>query len=111
MVNSRNKGHSFELETMHEYRKWFPKCLTSRNESRSRDAEKVDLCYTDPFNIQCKNYANFSWAKAIETIKEMPDESNYNILHLKITRKGDLICMSKEDWYEIVWILKSNEII
>lgn len=110
-MNSRNKWNSFERKVMKEYKEWYPNCKTSRNESKARDDEWVDICNTEPFNIQCKNYTNFSGAKIIETLANMPDETNYNILHLKLTRKWEVVCISKDDWYEILGILKSNQVI
>jgi roadblock/LC7 domain-containing protein len=75
------------------------------------DDKKVDLCGTEPFNIQAKNYGSFSSAKVIQTLKEMPNDSNYNICHLKITNKGEIVAMSKSDFYEILKMMKKEELI
>ena len=104
MVNSRNKWNSYERKLMNEYKElWWEDCLTSRNESKRLDDAWIDLCYTDPLYIQAKNYTSFSWAKIIETIKWMlKHKTNFNILHLKITGKWEVVCMSKEDWYRLI---------
>ena len=63
----------------------------------------VDLTGTWPFNIQSKSYRNFSGAKVLEVLKnEMPDEEKINVLHVKITSKGEFVAMEKEWWYKIV---------
>ncbi len=114
MVNSRNKGNSYERKLMNEYKEHFPNCRTSRNESKLRDDQGVDLCNTGCFNIQAKAYKNFSWGQIIKTLKAMPVEDNYNLLHLKIDKPGErweVVCMDKADWYEIMDKLKYNGII
>lgn len=115
MVNSRNKWNAYERKLMNEYQDlWFEDCLTSRNESKRLDDSWVDLAYTDPFNIQAKAYKNFSWWQIIKTLKNMPKDSNFNILHLKIDKvweRGEVVAIDKKDWYEILKMLKSNDII
>lgn len=113
MINSRKKGNNYEVKIMNEYKElgWID-CKTSRNESKTRDDLKVDLCKTDPFNIQCKNYWNFSMGQTIKTLKEMPDEENINIIHFKSTKvweRWEVVIMSKEDWYYIIHLLELKE--
>lgn len=91
---------------------WFTWCLTTRNGwSKKLDDAWVDLYGTGPFYIQTKSYTNFSWTKVIETLKHMPEESNFNIAHIKIKNKWEFVAMTKDDWFEIVWIMMSNWII
>lgn len=106
---NRNKGHGFEREIAGEFRGLgFTGCETSRYASRKTDDQKVDLCFTEPFNIQCK-----AWKSAPSyhrTLKEMPEDSNYNIIIHRRPYQGDVVVMSKEDFYELVCMLK-NEVI
>ena len=114
MVNSRNKWNSYERKLMNEYKERFPECLTSRNESKKRDDEWVDLCYTGCFNIQAKAYKNFSWWQLIKTLKNMPKDWNYNVINLKIDKtweRWEIVAMTKNDFYEILDKLKWNDII
>lgn len=114
MVNSRTKWNNYERKLMNEYQDYFPECLTSRNESKRLDDSWVDLAFTAPFNVQAKAYKNFSWWQAIRTLKAMPKGTNYNLLHLKIDRvweRGEIVCMDKNDWYELMGMLKHNNII
>lgn len=112
MVNARKKWNNYEVKIMNEYKEMgYHNCKTSRNESKTRDDQKVDLCNTNPFNIQCKNYTNFSMWQAIKTLKEMPKETNINLIHLKTTKVGErweVVILAKEDWYILVEKLKNN---
>ena len=109
MINSRTKGHAYERLLVQEYRKlWFDECITSRAWDRSMDERWVDLLSTEPFYIQAKNYTNLSCGKCYDILGDMPHETNYNVLHAKIKHKWEMVIMSKEDWYEIVEILKGN---
>lgn len=88
--------------------KGFSECQTSRNESKKRDDEKVDLCGTEPFNIQCKAVQSINLHTVLS---EMPDESNYNLVFHKRDRKGEVVAMMKEDFYELLDMLIKNKII
>ncbi len=66
MINgkrNRAAGHSYELEIAEAFRQaGFVHVVTSRSESRNRDAQKIDLVNRNevkvgrlPYNIQCKN--------------------------------------------------------
>ena len=55
-INPRVKGHAFELKIRDWFRElgWI-KSVSSRSESKNKDDQGIDLCYTDPFNIQGKD--------------------------------------------------------
>lgn len=107
---NRNKGNSYERTLAQEFRELgFDKCLTSRHASKLRDDECVDLVGTEPFNIQAK-----CWKSAPsyhKTLASMPDEENYNVIFHKRPRQGEVVVMTKSDFYEIVQMLKSNKVI
>jgi len=117
MVNSRKKGNTYEVKLMNEYKDLgFKDCMTSRNESKATDDKWIDLCYTDPFNIQAKAYKSFWWAQILRELKNMTENTidhrlwtNYNLVHLKIDRMGELVCISKSDWYEILELFINNQ--
>ena len=110
-VNGRAKGHTFErkLAKLFVEMGW-TKCRTSRNESRARDDEKVDLCNTVPFNIQ---------AKAVEKLGSMHDilasmpkeEGNYNIVWHKRNNKGSVVSMTEKDFLKLLNLLIENGIV
>lgn len=52
---NRTAGHDGERHYAKLFRELgFDKCKTSRQASRLMDDCKIDLCFTDPFNIQIK---------------------------------------------------------
>jgi hypothetical protein len=106
---ARNKGLNYERKIRREFIDLgFTACNTSRYESKKVDDSKVDLCNTEPFNIQCK---------AVETginynklLAEMPKDENYNIVLHKRNRK-EIAVLSKSDFMELVEILIVNKVI
>jgi hypothetical protein len=84
MVNNRRRGHGWELETIHQLKALFPKAVSSRQESRTLDAAKVDICYTPPFNFQCKLHTQK--VNYPEILASMPEEGINVILHKFATR-------------------------
>jgi len=96
-MNSRNKGHAYERKIAQELRDLgYSECKTSRYESRALDDEKVDLTHTDPFNVQLKAVENLG--SAHNTLNEMPDDDNINVVFHKRNRKGTIVSMTKEDF-------------
>jgi len=41
----------------------------------------------------------------------MPQDSNYNVIIHKRPNKGEIVVMDKESFYEIIKMLKVNQII
>ena len=85
MNNNRRRGNKWELDCIAILKELFPNAVSSRAESRMRDAAKVDICYTGEFNFQCKNLSkrvNYE-----EILAEMPDEGQINVILSKLTEK------------------------
>ena len=106
----RKRGNNYEVQLAKEFRDLgFDECVTSRYESKRTDDSKVDLCFTDPFNIQAKcrnNYGN-----PIPTLKEMPDNENINVVISKVVNSGEFVTMNKKDFYIFLMMLKNNSLI
>lgn len=107
MVNNRRRGHTWELETIHHLKEIFPRAVSSRQESRSRDAEKVDICYTEPFNFQCKLHTQR--LDYPEILRSMPNDGINVILHKYATRaesnftvKGKYVIMNYDDFLNLL---------
>lgn len=82
---------------------------TSRAESKRRDDQGVDLCYTGPWNVQAKRYK--SAPSYHKVLAEMPDEpGQVNVIHHKRPRKGAVVVMSEDDFMEIVETMKKEGI-
>ena len=109
--SARTKGNAYERQIAKELRELnlFPNVVTSRSESRNTDSKKIDLCFTEPFNIQCKDVEKSRLAHDI--LAEMPQGSNYNLVFDKRSRKGEVVCMMKSDFYELLEMLIRNHII
>jgi len=107
---NRSAGNGFERECVQILKEFYPKCVTSRAESRNRDNQKVDLCYTGFLNVQCKNYSKI--LKYPEIIDEMPvEEGQMNVIFDRQTRKnksgrfmkeGEYVHMRLEDFLELI---------
>jgi hypothetical protein len=80
MVNNRRRGHGWELEVIHDLKDvGYERAVSSRQESRTLDAQKVDVCYTDPFNFQCKVHTQK--VNYPEIISQMPEKGVNVVLH------------------------------
>lgn len=103
---NRRAGHSYERQIAQELKLLgWEKAATSRAESRSRDAEGVDLVNTDPMNIQCKYTKNLNYA---QVLSDMPEDHNYNVIFHKKKRVGEYAILSKNDFLQIVEMLKNE---
>jgi hypothetical protein len=109
-MNARTAGHAYERKLAAELRDiGFPDCVTSRSESRRRDDQGVDFCYTGPLNIQAKRWK--SAPSYHDTLASMPDEpGQINAIFHKRPHKGDVVVLSKSDFLEIVETLLRERI-
>ena len=111
MINSRNKGNSYERKIMNQIKIFFPKVKTARNESKTLDDSKVDLAFTNPFNLQLKAVEVMSINKIIEVLNSMPTDDNINTIIYKKNNKPELVIMYKDSLYKILsWLKESGKI-
>jgi hypothetical protein len=121
---NRTKGHGAERHYASLFRGLSPafeKCKTSRAASRLHDDSGIDLCFTEPFNIQIKagKQRGLIISKELAKIKEevkknfpshYPELNNINILiHRKDTGKGrkrnefdEIVSMTLKDFIELL---------
>ena len=109
-VNSRNKGTSYERKLAKEWREFGFNTKTSRYESKMLDDMKVDLTNTGIFNIQAKAVERLS-PSYHDILDSMPKDNNYNCIFHKRNRKGEVVVMTKGDFYDIVQMLINLQII
>ena len=108
--NSRSVGHTYERQLRLELiNLGWDKCQTSRYASRETDDANVDYVNTPPYNIQAKRWK--SAPSYHEVLASMPDNGNYNVIIHKRPNKGEVVVMSKADFYDMVEKLKFNQII
>ncbi len=98
---NRTAGHSFERETVLEFRELgWEKACTSRAESKNLDDAGVDICFTDPYSVQCKwtdKAPNFH-----TLLDSMPKDGKTNVVFHKRKHGGTVVVMKKEDFYKLV---------
>ena len=89
----------------HLFRKYILKGLPARFE----DSRGIDIINTKLFNIQCKARQNLNVFNVLH--KEMPNDANINLVFWKKDRQPDIVCMDKQDFYELLQILKVEQIL
>lgn len=106
---NRDAGHRYELNILGKLKELFPDILTSRNESRSLDAKKVDFCNTKEFNFQCKLSIN---QPNVRILDQMPSGKNV-IVYGKVekanthfVKKGDYVIMKLSTFIELAELEK-----
>ena len=107
---NRDTGNQYERDLAKRMRALgFTQCVTSRSESKHRDDQGVDLCYTGPLNIQAKR-----WKKAPayhDVLKAMPEEpGQINVIYHKRPHKGEVVVMSASDFEELTGTLVKEEL-
>lgn len=104
-ILSKKKGNAFELYVVQKMKELgFEDACSSRSESKKRDDEKVDVCFTGNWNIQCK--ATEKAPNYHKVLKSMPEDGNINVIWHKRNRQGTVVTMSEEDFLSIVKKLK-----
>jgi hypothetical protein len=102
MINSRKKGHAYELDIRDLFKDLgFTDAVSSRSESKNRDDQGVDLCYTAPFNVQAKAVEKLSSIHDI--LARMPRDGNINTVFHKRNRKGTIVCMELNDFVNLIY--------
>jgi len=100
MVHVKNKGNAYERKIAEEFRELgYVGCCTSRSESKSRDNEGVDLCGTGDLNVQCKAWER---SPSYHDILGCMPLSGINVIFHKRNHKGEVVVMSKKDFYKIL---------
>lgn len=121
---NRTKGHNAERLYASKFKalgEIFSKCKTARAASRLHDDSGIDLCFTDPFNIQIKagKQRGLVVSKELSKIREevaknfpknYPEQENLNILiHRKDVGRGrkrnefdDIVSMTYRDFVKLL---------
>lgn len=92
---NRTAGHNWEREVINDLKKiGYPDAVSSRSESKRTDDAGIDIMFTGPFNMQCKNESKRPDYHKL--ITEMPDGINL-VLHkyTKKTEKGKFVTQGK----------------
>lgn len=123
---NRAAGNNWERELAKFFRELgYPHVATTRQESRSRDADKIDLMNKEehtngrfPFNIQAKN--TIKQVKYAKLLSELPTQEGVinAIFHKHTTRTGDrflgtgkYVILSVKDFEKLLRIFKANNLV
>ncbi len=107
---NRSVGNVYERQIRLEFIKLgWDKCQTSRYASKLKDDQLIDLINTEPFNIQIKRWK--SAPSYHEVLKDMPDDTNWNVIIHKRPNKGEVVVMDKDTFYDLIVKLRFNGII
>jgi len=105
-IKAKAKGNAYELQIRDFFKELgWTNAVSSRAESKSMDDKGVDLCFTVPFNVQCKAVENLGSPHKI--LARMPKDTNYNLVFHKKNRQGTVVSMTMEDFKELVIMLKT----
>ena len=127
--SSRNRqaGNGYEryvAKTVREIGHTDIKC--SRECSRKRDSQKVDLCSEDEdengrfyLNVQCKNLNTLAkYPKLLKELETHNGRKHINVVFHKMTEKvgekfmprGEFAILNLDDFYRIMQLLKDNDL-
>ena len=110
-INSKSKGNGYEIKIASEMRTLgFDNCVTSRAESKSMDDKGVDLMYTGPFYFQLKCTENYPRFHDL-LFNNMPSGLHIPVVMNKKNRKGEIVCMKKDDFYTLITMLLDAKLI
>lgn len=127
-ARNRVVGHDGERYYASEFRRMgFNYTKTSRAASRLHDDSGIDLCFTDPFNVQIKtgNHRGLIVSKELKKIKEQTSinfppkhevHDNINILiHKKLAGRGkkkdefdEVVSMSFSDFEKLLKMISND---
>lgn len=110
-IKAREKGARFECSLADFFRSLgYSECVTSRSESKRLDDLGVDLCYTDPWQVQAKAVENLGSGHT--TLQKMPKtKGKINLLFHKKNYQGTIVSMTQQDFTKILTLLIDNGII
>ena len=128
--SSRNRNAGFSWERLNAKRGrdiGYENLKTSRECSRLRDSQKVDLCNADedkfgrlPYNIQCKTLnSSAPYHRLLKELEEHNGRRQVNVVVHKMTKKtaggrfdgiGEYAIMNLDDFYRILRTLKENNL-
>lgn len=109
-INSRKKGHGFELEIVKRFKEvGFDEAMTTRLGSKLLDDQKIDIMNVGRFNPQCKAVEKMN---PHAVFSEIPSgDGKMALLFHKKNRQGTLVSMSLDDFFRILKALREAGMI
>jgi Holliday junction resolvase len=100
MINSRAKGHAYELQIVNRLKELGYDAVTSRSESKNMDNLGVDIIDNTDFYIQCKAVEKLK-PSLHDILKRMPTEKIPVVFH-KRNNKGTIVALSLEHFEQLL---------
>lgn len=104
MINSKNKGSSYERALVKAIKNLFPDAATSRLMSKQTDDDGVDLVKTGRWAVQAK--AMERTPKFHYILDRIPAKYGTPVCMWKKNNKGSVVTLKFEDWLEIASLLE-----
>ena len=107
MINSRAKGHAYELQIVNRLKDLGYDAVTSRSESKRMDDLGVDIISTDlNFHIQCKAVEKLK-PSLHDILARMPTDKVPVVYH-KRNNKGSTVTLKAND-FERLLLLQTRD--
>jgi len=100
MINSRAKGHAYELQIVNRLKELGYDAVTSRSESKRMDDLGVDIIDNTDFYIQCKAVEKLK-PSLHDILSRMPTDKVPVVYH-KRNNKGSTVTLKQEDFERIL---------
>ena len=100
MINSRAKGHAYELQIVNRLKELGYDAVTSRSESKRMDDLGVDIIDNTDFYIQCKAVEKLK-PSLHDILARMPTDKVPVVYH-KRNNKGSIVSLKQEDFERLL---------
>jgi len=100
MINSRAKGHAYELQIVNRLKDLGYDAVTSRSESKRMDDLGVDIIDNTNFYIQCKAVEKLK-PSLHDILKRMPTDKVPVVYH-KRNNMGTIVSLKQEDFEKLL---------
>jgi hypothetical protein len=104
--SNRTKGHSFERDVVHMFRKIFPEARRNLEFQKEAALAGVDLINTGRWRVQCKRGVDYVPVSRIDEVKICPIEAGCPILLTKADKKPILAVLPFD---ELLLLIKFKE--
>ena len=100
MINSRAKGHAYELQIVNRLKELGYDAVTSRSESKRMDDLGVDIIDNTDFYIQCKAVEKLK-PSLHDILDRMPTDKVPVVYH-KRNNKGSTVTLKANDFERLL---------
>ena len=106
-INSRKKGHKFELDIVNMLKVYGYEAVSSRSESKNLDDQKVDIVDNTKFYFQCKHVERM--VESYHDILASMKKGKIPVIFHKRNNKGVVAVLTLKDFNDL--LLYKEELI